>query len=81
MNNLVYESKYLRFYKYHPELRKTPIYQISPKNDDSLLLGQVKWFGPFRKYAFFPEPMTTYDSKCLESIIYFIENCAGKEEY
>lgn len=71
-NEPVYETQYLRFYRYHPQSRKTPIFYIRPVKDDFTLLGAVKWYGPFRKYAFYPEDGTVYDTKCLEDIINFI---------
>ena len=37
-------------------------------------LGEVKWAGNFRKYAFFPAPYTFYDSRCLRSIANFCDN-------
>lgn len=32
------------------------------------LLGVVKWFPPWRQYAFFPEPGTLFEQDCLRSI-------------
>lgn len=40
----------------------------------SLLLGIVKWYAPWRKYLFFPDPHTAYDSGCLGVIKDFIDN-------
>jgi len=31
-------------------------------------LGEIKWFGAWRKYAFFPNENTIYDKACLETI-------------
>lgn len=81
MNNLVHESRFLRFYKYTIKGRKTPIYYIRPVKDDFIMLGSVQWHTGFRKYAFYPMGDTVFDKQCLEDIVYFIEECAGKEGY
>jgi hypothetical protein len=36
-------------------------------------LGEVKWFGRWRGYAFFPEMNTIYEQKCMREIADFIE--------
>ena len=81
MGNLIYQTEFLSFYKYHPSDRKTPIYHIRPVRNDFDYLGCVKWYGPFRKYTFYPEGGTVFDDKCLNDISYFIKNLAGKEGY
>jgi hypothetical protein len=37
-------------------------------------LGSIKWFGRWRKYAFFPENDTVYEWDCLRVIAEFCEN-------
>jgi hypothetical protein len=34
-------------------------------------IGEVKWFGPWRQYAFFPSPDTIYEKTCLSEIAAF----------
>jgi hypothetical protein len=36
-------------------------------------LGIVKWYGAWRKYAFFPAPQTLYEHDCLRQIADFCE--------
>jgi len=36
-------------------------------------LGAVKWFGRWRCYAFFPNPDTVFERKCLRDIADFCE--------
>jgi hypothetical protein len=36
-------------------------------------LGYVKWWGAWRKYAFFPLASTLYEEKCLRDIAEFCE--------
>lgn len=35
-------------------------------------LGVVKWWGAWRKYAFFPNPDTLYEQDCLRDIAQII---------
>jgi len=37
------------------------------------VLGEVKWFGCWRQYAFFPFPGTAYERQCLRDIAEFCE--------
>lgn len=37
-------------------------------NDTGSLLGVIKWFGPWRGYAFFVAPKTIFEWKCLREI-------------
>lgn len=37
------------------------------------LVGIIKWFGKWRKYAFFPEAETCFEEVCLREIAEFIE--------
>lgn len=50
---------------------KTQVFQVLAKQD-GVLLGTIKWFGRWRKYAFFPEPETVYENDCLNDISIFI---------
>ncbi len=40
---------------------------------DGTRLGEIRWAGAWRKYAFFPEPSTYYENDCLRDIAGFIE--------
>ena len=37
-------------------------------------LGDVKWRGPWRKYAFFPDRDTLFEEECLRAIAQFCED-------
>ena len=41
--------------------------------DGSQQIGMVKWYGPWRKYCFFPMPETVYEQVCLRDIARFCE--------
>lgn len=52
--------------------RKTPIYHICSKRSKDEI-GQIKWYGAWRKYCFFPNADTIWDNKCLNNINSFLE--------
>lgn len=37
-------------------------------------LGVIRWYGAWRKYAFFPETQTLYEQDCLRDIAQFLED-------
>ena len=49
---------------------KTDVWMIQTQETNTLL-GYIKWFPQWRKYAFFPEPHTVYEALCLEDIARF----------
>ena len=48
---------------------KTSIWAV----EGGAILGQVKWFGRWRGYAFFPAADTVYEPTCLGDISAFIK--------
>ena len=38
------------------------------------VLGMIKWYAPWRKYAFFPFTDTLYEEVCMREIANFIEH-------
>jgi len=40
---------------------------------DDIQIGTVKWYGPWRKYCFFPMAETVYEQVCLRDIASFCE--------
>ena len=59
---------------------KTAIWQVSTAVKDregnphpGVPLGQVKWFGKWRKYSFFPLQETLYEETCLRDIADFCQ--------
>lgn len=36
-------------------------------------LGQVKWYGAWRRYVFYPEVETLFDARCLAEIQKFLD--------
>lgn len=61
---------------------RTWIWEVVTKDDSEkeahggLFLGEVKWFGRWRGYAFFPRDcgFTAFEHRCLREIADFIES-------
>lgn len=51
---------------------KTTVYNCYNKEHETFL-GQVKWYGAFRKYSFFPEPNIVFETQCLKDIASFLD--------
>lgn len=70
-----FESKWLRFEIVpQPNERKTFVWDVVPTASESgESIGQISWFGAWRKYCFNPKPNTVFDVACLMAISEFIE--------
>ena len=55
-----------------PKGRKTPVYSIVSKSGNNEL-GQIRWYGPWRQYCFYPNEKTIWSTGCQEGIIDFIK--------
>lgn len=71
-------SRWLKFVEYNPyridrkiNRKKTTEYWVSNR-DTGVHLGTIKWYGPFRKYSFFPQPDTVFEQTCLQDITNFV---------
>lgn len=61
------ESEYLTFQDASNELLKTKrLLVISKKH--GMVLGEVRWFGSWRQYAFFPRPETVWNTGCMADV-------------
>jgi len=52
---------------------KTTRYEVR-NSENNVLLGIIKWFGAWRKYAFFPYPDTVFETQCLSDITQFLKD-------
>lgn len=53
---------------------KTQIWQVVTTYDGGgIVLGEIRWFGRWRKYAFYPAVGTVFEPTCLRDIAVFIE--------
>ena len=64
------DSKYMEFDKIG-DTGKTEIFNILSKSS-GFILGQIKWYGPWRQYCFFPSPHSVFNNSCMNDIIKFI---------
>lgn len=55
-----------------PEGQKTQRFNVVAK-EGRVVLGQVKWFGRWRKYCFFPAPDMIFEEDCLGDIAAFLK--------
>ena len=55
-----------------PADRKTDIWIVYPRSG-SAQLGEVKFFGAWRKFCFFPGAAMIFDCSCLRDIAEFCE--------
>jgi hypothetical protein len=60
-------------FKGHSASGKTRVYEVDTKDEIRVCLGEVRWYAPWRKYAFFPDPDTLYEQDCLRDIAEFLE--------
>ena len=63
------ESKYLTF-EDNPLLgkdKKTKVILIISKRHDNVL-GQIRWYGSWRQYVFFPSEDTIWNSECMGDV-------------
>jgi hypothetical protein len=58
-----------RMSEWQPSSEKTCVWDVRSKHGDHL--GEVKWFGRWRKYTFFPAP-GWFEEVCLREIAQFI---------
>ncbi|KKM91198.1 hypothetical protein LCGC14_1230900 [marine sediment metagenome] len=67
-------STYIKFHgPYSSATGKTSIWEVIPKDADHTRIGEVRWFGRWRKYAFFPLSETVFEQVCLRDIADFCE--------
>jgi hypothetical protein len=71
------DYKYLEFLKV-ATLPRTNVYDVFPKSCESkygrdFKLGQIRWYGRWRQYAFFPCSGTAWNKGCLAEVRRFLE--------
>lgn len=52
---------------------KTKIFLVNSTEDGSFL-GEIRWFGRWRKYCFFPADSAVFEQVCMRDISDFIES-------
>ncbi len=67
-NDTILENPYLVFEETGPEGRKTAVVQI-PSASSGDQLGEIRWFGRWRQYCFYPATETIFNAGCMETIV------------
>lgn len=78
MEEIRINTKWLIFGKLDFPKRKTEIWQVMSVK--GVFLGDIKWFGRWRCYAFFPEEETIFNGVCLKDIEVFINQLMYKRK-
>ena len=67
------EPKHIRFVEIGSSVSgRTRVWAVQPK-DGSSLIGDIRWYGPWRCYGFNPSPGTVYERVCLRDFANFCE--------
>lgn len=70
-DDAIVEFKYLRFEPCQV-FEKTSVWNCLSRSSGAVL-GQVKWYGPWRRYCYFPACPAVYSPDCLKDIAEFLE--------
>lgn len=73
---ITYKSNYFYITEEILPNRKTPIYNII--NNNNLKIGQIRWYGPWRKFCFYPDSDTIWDNNCLQDVLNIINDYNSK---
>lgn len=65
-------SQYLSFHERPSASGKTLIVSVNSMRT-GVLLGEIRWFGRWRQYCFYPEHATIFNRDCMRAIIAYIE--------
>ncbi len=60
------ESRYMEFDKVG-DTGKTEIWNIISKSS-GFILGQIRWFGAWRQYCFYPSANCIFNTSCISDI-------------
>ena len=72
------EYKFIYFIKVEDKPKTSIWHCRNDRSDD--LLGEIKWYGPWRQYCFYPVPETIFNVGCLEDINHFIGQLKAERE-
>lgn len=73
-------EKYIKFrHSGESKTGKTQVWRVLNVHHN-VICGEVRWYGAFRKYCFYPSDGTLFDFDCLRLIADFCEE-KNKEHY
>lgn len=67
-----FTGKWIEFTDISIDTQKTKRFMVNNK-ENSNALGEIKWYGGFRKYSFFSFPDIVYEEQCLRDIATFLQ--------
>jgi hypothetical protein len=76
---IIKETKYLRFIDVEAFRQKTKIISIVNIHHDEVI-GEIKWFGRWRQYCFYPSDNTIWNTGCLEDVYEVIKNLMNERK-
>jgi len=56
---------------------KTRRFIVENRRRDEIL-GYIRWYGPWRQYTFYPEPLTVWSAGCLAEVQKYISGIAKR---
>lgn len=65
-------AKYLLFHLAAVQNPKTSVWDVTTLAGH--VLGQIRWYGSWRRYAFFPGQGTLFEEQCLRDLADFIDH-------
>ena len=72
------KSKYLEFDKIG-DTGKTEVWNIISKSSE-FILGQIKWYGAWRQYCFWPTTHTVFNVECINDVANAIKELMEKRK-
>ena len=72
------KSKYMEFTKIG-DTGKTEIWNIISKSS-GFILGQIKWYGQWRQYCFWPTPHCVFNNTCMSDVQLMIKELMEKRK-
>lgn len=57
---------------------KTKVWEVTTLVGNTL--GFIKWYGPWRKYSFFPAANTVFENDCMQDIINFNKQAMAEKK-
>lgn len=72
------ENKYMKFEQLESKT-KTEVWWVKNVRSDTVL-GEIKWYGAWRQYCFFPSGLTVFNRDCLDIINEFITGLMEKRK-
>ena len=73
-------GKYMVVYQLNRPKLKTEVWAVHTSSNDFYRLGEIKWFSAWRQYTFQPEPLSIFNSGCLDELTKFVSQLNKKHK-